>query len=119
MAGALKFGLAVAIGLAMAAQAWAAEPDGTLQDKAQDTLESAQETAGAVAKSVNASPEAQEASAGILRPIYRLAEAFSFPAFHWIAFAVMVAVSMATRRRLPGNVALTMLRLHAPDALRL
>jgi len=35
--------------------------------------------------------QAQEVSAGILKPIYRLAEAFSFPAFHWIAFAVMVA----------------------------
>ena len=36
-----------------------------------------------------------------------------------LAFTVMVFVSMATRRRIPGNVALTMLRLHAPDALRL
>ena len=36
-----------------------------------------------------------------------------------LAFAVMVGVSLATRRRVPGNVALTMLRLHAPDALRL
>jgi len=36
-----------------------------------------------------------------------------------LAFAVMVAVSLATRRRLPGTVALTMLRLHAPDGLRL
>ena len=30
-------------------------------------------------------------SAGILTPIYQLAEMFAFPAFHWIAFAVMVA----------------------------
>jgi Na+(H+)/acetate symporter ActP len=36
-----------------------------------------------------------------------------------LAFTVMVAVSLATRRRLPGTVALTMLRLHAPDGLRL
>lgn len=36
-----------------------------------------------------------------------------------LAFAVMLLVSRATRRRVPGNVALTMLRLHAPDALRL
>jgi hypothetical protein len=36
-----------------------------------------------------------------------------------LAFAVMVGVSLATRRRVPGNVGLTMLRLHAPDALRL
>jgi hypothetical protein len=31
----------------------------------------------------------------------------------------MVFASLATRRRVPGTVALTMLRLHAPDALRL
>jgi hypothetical protein len=91
MAGALKIGLAVAVGLAMAAPAWAAEPDGTVQEKAQDTLDSAKERAGEVARSVDASAQAQEVSAGVLRPIYRLAEAFSFPTFHWIAFAVMVA----------------------------
>jgi hypothetical protein len=28
-------------------------------------------------------------------------------------------VSLATRRRVPSQVGLTMLRLHAPDALRL
>jgi cation/acetate symporter len=36
-----------------------------------------------------------------------------------MAFAVMVTVSMATRRRAPGDVGTTMLRLHAPDLLRL
>ncbi len=36
-----------------------------------------------------------------------------------LAFAVMVGVSLATRRRVPGTVGLSMLRLHAPDALRL
>jgi Na+(H+)/acetate symporter ActP len=36
-----------------------------------------------------------------------------------LAFAVMVVVSLATRRRVPSQVGLTMLRLHAPDALRL
>jgi Na+(H+)/acetate symporter ActP len=36
-----------------------------------------------------------------------------------LAFAVMIGVSLATRRRVPPNVALTMLRLHAPDGLRL
>jgi cation/acetate symporter len=36
-----------------------------------------------------------------------------------LAFAVMVCVSLATRRRIPSAVGLTMLRLHAPDALRL
>lgn len=36
-----------------------------------------------------------------------------------LAFAVMALVSMATRRRVPSNVGQIMLRLHAPDALRL
>ncbi|MEU2610793.1 cation acetate symporter [Micromonospora sp. NPDC007271] len=36
-----------------------------------------------------------------------------------LAFTVMVAVSMATRRRLPADVGVTMLRLHTPEALRL
>jgi cation/acetate symporter len=36
-----------------------------------------------------------------------------------LSFIVMVVVSVATRRRVPSTVALTMLRLHAPDALRL
>jgi Na+(H+)/acetate symporter ActP len=36
-----------------------------------------------------------------------------------LAFTVMVVVSKATRRRVPGTVGTTMLRLHAPDALRL
>jgi Na+(H+)/acetate symporter ActP len=36
-----------------------------------------------------------------------------------LAFTVMVAASWVTRRRTPPDVAATMLRLHAPDALRL
>ncbi|MFI7574358.1 cation acetate symporter [Micromonospora sp. NPDC049497] len=36
-----------------------------------------------------------------------------------LAFTVMVAVSMVTRRRVPSDVGPTMLRLHAPEALRL
>lgn len=36
-----------------------------------------------------------------------------------LAFTVMALVSLATRRRVPSRVGLTMLRLHAPDALRL
>ncbi len=36
-----------------------------------------------------------------------------------LAFTVMVSVSLATRRRVPDRLGLIMLRLHAPDALRL
>lgn len=43
------------------------------------------------AEKVDADERAQEVSAGILKPIYALAEYLSFPAVHWVAFAVMVA----------------------------
>ncbi len=36
-----------------------------------------------------------------------------------LAFTVMVVVSLATRRRIPDDVGRIMLRLHAPDSLRL
>jgi Na+(H+)/acetate symporter ActP len=36
-----------------------------------------------------------------------------------LAFTVMIGVSLASRRRVPTNIGLTMLRLHAPDALGL
>jgi cation/acetate symporter len=36
-----------------------------------------------------------------------------------LAFSVMVVVSLMTRKRVPPSVGATMLRLHAPDALRL
>jgi hypothetical protein len=36
-----------------------------------------------------------------------------------LAFTVMVTVSIATRRRTPADVGATMLRLHAPETLRL
>jgi cation/acetate symporter len=36
-----------------------------------------------------------------------------------LAFIVMISVSLATHRRVPAGVGLTMLRLHAPDALHL
>lgn len=36
-----------------------------------------------------------------------------------LAFATMVTVSLATQHRLPADVGATMLRLHAPEALRL
>ena len=54
-----------------------------------------------IAQEVEKSEKAHEVSAGILKPVYALAETFSFPAFHWIAFSLMVAgvVSFAPARR--------------------
>lgn len=44
-----------------------------------------------IADKVDQSDAAKETSAGILTPIYMLAEAFSFPLFHWVAFSLMFA----------------------------
>ena len=90
MTGTIKMSLALAAVLVIANPGWSQEANGGLAEQAQSTLESARERADAVVEAVDTNTPAQEASAGILKPIYRLAEAFSFPAFHWIAFSVMV-----------------------------
>lgn len=42
-----------------------------------------------IARQVDQSAQAQEITAGILTPIYKVAERLSFPMFHWVAFALM------------------------------
>jgi drug/metabolite transporter (DMT)-like permease len=44
-----------------------------------------------LSETLNQTQAVQEVSAGILEPIYRLAELMSHPSFYWIAFVVMVA----------------------------
>jgi hypothetical protein len=44
-----------------------------------------------IAKQVDQLPEAKKAAAGILQPIYVVAEALAFSTFHWLAFALMTA----------------------------
>jgi hypothetical protein len=105
--------------LAIAVPAWSQEAEEDLEQKAQQTLESARETADAVARAVDKDQQAQEVSAGILKPIYRLAEAFSFPAFHGIAFGVMVAgvVSFALQLTLGKLVVLAKLGFSPAEIL--
>ncbi len=55
-----------------------------LSGKLQQHVEEIQQT-------INESDAAKDATTGILDPIYQLAEYVSFPAFYWIAFALMVA----------------------------
>ncbi len=57
-----------------------------IADNGIDVVEGAKE---AIEK-VDQSDEAKQISAGILNPIYMLAEKLSFPYFHWLAFAAMV-----------------------------
>ena len=46
---------------------------------------------GEIGNTLNESPAVQEVTAGILEPIYALAQYMAFPSFYWIAFSLMVA----------------------------
>ena len=61
-----------------------------VKKKAQEIVGDTKEKVDEIAEQVNKSEKAQEYSAGILKPIYQLAEKLSFPTFHWAAFTVMV-----------------------------
>ena len=105
------FGLA---SLLMLTPAWAqdaasSEGSGDLNGKAQQTLANAQETASAAAAAIDQNVQAQEIAGGVLAPIYQLAETFSFPAFHWVAFCIMTVgvVSFALQLTLGKLVVLS------------
>ena len=51
----------------------------------------AEDEVSKIAKTIDQDPRAKSVSAGILEPIYQVAEALAFPAFHWLAFALMSA----------------------------
>jgi hypothetical protein len=72
---------------------WGQETDqvDAAREKAEQVLTETRETAESIAADVDRSQTAQEVSAGILKPIYALAELLSFAAFHWLAFALMSA----------------------------
>ncbi|MEW4487732.1 hypothetical protein AB1L42_06595 [Thalassoglobus sp. JC818] len=53
------------------------------------TLDRAKETVAELSEKIDEDERAKEFSAGVLKPIYAVAEALSFPAFHWLAFALM------------------------------
>ncbi len=44
-----------------------------------------------LAEKMDKDPTANRAAAGILQPIYAVAETLAFPAFHWLAFGLMAA----------------------------
>ncbi len=80
-----------------------------VQHKAEQLADDAKKKVEEIAKEVDQSPQAKEISAGILQPIYLLAEHLSFPMFHWLAFAVMATgvVSYALQLVLGKLVVLT------------
>jgi hypothetical protein len=82
------------------AAAWAQAPDAASTPAPTETapaspeaaaLETAKTQVSEIAEKVNEDERAQQVSAGILDQIYQLAERFSFPMYHWVAFALMVS----------------------------
>lgn len=56
---------------------------------AERALADAQKKIDELRGELDQSQQAKQISAGLLDPIYRLAEQMAFPMFHWLAFAVM------------------------------
>ncbi|MGE3315386.1 MAG: hypothetical protein AB7O26_09735 [Planctomycetaceae bacterium] len=90
-----KFGLTAAFllgclsGLVQAQEAMPTKVEA--EDQVAKTLEEANAKISELSRQLDQSKEARDVSAGILDPIYKLAERLGFPAFHWIAFAIMAA----------------------------
>jgi hypothetical protein len=75
--------------LSVCTSVWSQAPVST--NEASKVADEAEEKIEEIAEKVDQSDTAQEVSTSILKPIYSLAEKFSFRAFYWLAFAVMVA----------------------------
>jgi len=62
-----------------------------LRETADEIARDTQQKVNEIAEQVDQSEQAKEVSAGLLQPIYALAEAIAFPSFYWIAFMLMAA----------------------------
>lgn len=62
-----------------------------IKDTTEDLVKQTEDQVKEIAKKVDEDPNAKKAAAGILQPIYAIAENLAFPAFHWLAFALMSA----------------------------
>ncbi len=60
-------------------------------EKAKEIAGEAADKAAEIAVKIDENEAAREAAAGILQPIYIAAETLAFPAFYWLAFALMAA----------------------------
>ena len=79
------------LSVSLTAQAQDSSSENGVKEKAEKIVAGTRDKVEEIAKEIEKSEKAHEVSGGILKPIYALAEFFSFPAFHWIAFALMVA----------------------------
>ena len=64
---------------------------GQLKETEEKLATQANDEMARIAKAVDQDPRAKTAAAGILQPIYSVAESLAFPAFHWLAFSLMCA----------------------------
>ena len=96
-----------------------AEGTDEIADKAADLAESTKANVDEIADRVDGDERAIQAKNSILTPIYRLAESMSFSAFHWIAFALMVAgvISYALQLVLGKLVVLSKMGLSFSEVL--
>lgn len=83
---AASFALCLLVTTAVAAQE---ATDEGATGKADNVIAETQAKVDEIADKIDESEKAKEVSAGILQPIYALAEYLSFPAVHWVAFAIM------------------------------
>jgi hypothetical protein len=90
-----------------------------VRKEADELVSDTKQHVDAIARQVDRDERARGASAGLLSSIYRLAEFLSFPAFHWVAFACMVAgvVSFAFQLVLGKLVVLSRFSLSPAEIL--
>jgi len=82
------------------------------EEAVQDVPEKLKDQVGEIGKTIDTVPVVQEASAGILQPIYQAAEYIAFPAFYWIAFALMTAGVISFAGQLLFSKLFLLFRLH-------
>ncbi len=82
-----------------------------VKEAAEKGLEITTEEVSKIARQLDQNPQAKDVAAGVLQPIYVVAKKLAFPAFHWVAFALMAAgvVSYALQLGLGKLVVLTRL----------
>lgn len=82
-------------GLTLAQETPITDPvlDPSTTDQVKESTENLKSTTkkevGKIADVLDQDPRAKSAAAGILQPIYAVAETLAFPAFYWVAFALM------------------------------
>jgi len=82
------------VAVLLSARSWAlAQEPSTVDEvkkKAENVASEARDTVEQLTQDVDRNETAKDVSAGILEPVYVMAEYMAIPAFHWIAFALMV-----------------------------